>query len=332
MAAENPGPAATGTGADINRRVEQSLYARPPSKSQYLNGTASYSPCSIKRVRRTKAEVEALRKAIHDILAVDHPATVRQIYYALVVRGLIKKTEAQYNGTVVRLLTLMRRDSTIPYSWISDNTRWMRKPTTYRGLRDFLWRNARFYRRDLWADADCYVEIWCEKDALAGVILEETKEFDVPLMVSRGFSSDTYLQSAAEAIETAGKPTYIYQFGDHDPSGIWIAKQIESGLRRHTPNAEIHFERVAVTPDQITQWSLPTRPTKREGNTHARRFKGESVELDAIPAAQLRALVRNCIEQHLDSTRIAQLKVTEDSERGFLRGWEAALGNRTSAP
>jgi hypothetical protein len=77
------------------------------------------------------------------------------------------------------------------------------------------------------------------------VIVKETERYDVPLMVSRGFSSDTYLQSAAEAIKAESKPTFIYQFGDHDPSGIWIAKQIERGLRHHAPDSEIYFERVA---------------------------------------------------------------------------------------
>src|SRR5262249_54530388 len=154
---------------------------------------------------------------------------------------------AEYKGTVVRLLTEMRRDKTVPYSWISDNTRWMRKPSTYTGLSQFLRHTANFYRRDLWANSDVYVEVWCEKDALAGVVLEETALYDVPLMVSRGFSSDTYLQSSAETIIDEGKPTYIYQFGDHDPSGVWIARKIEEGLRYHAPHAEIHFERVAVT-------------------------------------------------------------------------------------
>jgi hypothetical protein len=139
----------------------------------------------MKRARRTKAEIEVVRAAIYDVLATDNPMTVRQCFYALTVRGAIEKTEPEYNGTIVRLLTEMRRDGVIPHAWISDNTRWMRKPTTYRGLDQFLRHTARFYRRDLWADADVSIEIWCEKDALAGVIIEETDPYDVPLMVSR---------------------------------------------------------------------------------------------------------------------------------------------------
>jgi hypothetical protein len=109
-----------------------------------------------------------VREAIYAILASDNPMTVRQVFYALTVCRVVAKTESEYKGTVVRLLSQMRREKVISYSWISDNTRWMRKPITYRGLDDLLRHTAQFYRRDLWANADCYIEIWCEKDTLAG--------------------------------------------------------------------------------------------------------------------------------------------------------------------
>ena len=32
----------------------------------------------------------------HGILAADHPQTVRQVFYQLVTRGIIEKTEAEY--------------------------------------------------------------------------------------------------------------------------------------------------------------------------------------------------------------------------------------------
>jgi hypothetical protein len=76
-----------------------------------------------------------------------------------------------------------------------------------------------------------------------------------------------------------------------------------------------------VTPKQISRWSLPTRPTKREGNTHARGFEGDSVELDAIPAASLRKLVRDCIEWHIDKHQLEILRAAEASERDLLRHW-----------
>jgi hypothetical protein len=274
-----------------------------------------------KRVRRTKAAITDIRTAIYEIVKANQPMTVRQVFYACVVADLIDKTEAEYNRTIGRLLTEMRRAKVIPYSWISDNTRWMRKPTTYDSIKSAVEATAKHYRRNLWIEAPVYVEIWCEKEALAGVLIEETQVYDVPLMVARGFASESYLYSAAEKITAVGRPTYIYQLGDHDPSGVWIARTIESGLRRMAPDAEIHFERIAVTPDQITAMSLPTRPTKRDGNTHAKNFAGDSVELDAIPPLELRRLCREAIERHVDKTKMQVLLTAEQSEREFLTSW-----------
>jgi hypothetical protein len=120
----------------------------------------------------------------------------------------------------------------------------------------------------------------------------------------------------------------IYGFGDHDPSGCWISEQIERDLQRHLDDiggfdlGDFLFERIAVTSQQIKEWSLPTRPTKVEGNRHARRFEGDSVELDAIPVHHLHALVRKVIFRHVDLRKLRILRAAEESERELL----SALG------
>ena len=131
-------------------------------------------------------------------------------------------------------------------------------------------------------------------------------------MTARGYSSLTFLHSAAKSIEQTGKPAYVYHFGDLDPSGVDAARDIEAKLRRYAPGAEIHFERPAVTRQQVDEWGLPTRPTKMT-DTRAKKFTGTSVELDAIPAARLRELVRGCIERHVDQEQLAVLRAAEQS-------------------
>ena len=128
-----------------------------------------YAPRSIKRSRRSRSEIEAIRVALYQVLADDNPMTVRQVFYRLVSSGAIAKTEMEYKQTVVRLLTEMRRDREIPFHWIADNTRWMRKPRTYHSLRSMLKITRDTCRRELWSNQPAYVEVWLEKDALAGV-------------------------------------------------------------------------------------------------------------------------------------------------------------------
>lgn len=90
------------------------------------------------------------------------------------------------------------------------------------------------------------------------------------------------------------------------------------------PEAEIHFQRIAVTPEQIQALGLPTRPTKRS-DTRSKGFDGDSVEVDAIPAPILRQLVRDCIERHVDGDQLERLLLVEEAERTTLSQVVAGL-------
>lgn len=80
---------------------------------------------------------------------------------------------------------------------------------------------------------------------------------------------------------------------------------------------DIHFKRVAVTPEQIESMKLPTRPTKRT-DTRVKNFDGESVEVDAIPPKELRKIVSDCITQHIDHDAYEVLQQAEAGEREVL--------------
>lgn len=255
---------------------------------------------------------EALIEIVNEIA----PCTVRQTFYQATVRGVVDKDEAGYD-MVQRALVALRRSGRIKYRQITDNTRWQIRPTTYDSLTDALQQTARLYRRAVWSDVDAYVECWLEKDALAGVVQPITAKYDVPLMVARGFSSLSFLHSAAEDIKNLDKPAYIYHLGDHDPSGVCAGQKIEQTLRQFAPDAEIHFERLAVLPEQIAAWKLPTRPTKKT-DTRAKNFKGDSVELDAVHPDQLRQLVESAILRHLPDGQLDVLEAAEESERQLL--------------
>ena len=242
--------------------------------------------------------------------------TVRQVFYQATVRGLVEKSEAGY-AKVQTDLVQMRRAGQMPYRWLADNTRWQRKPQTFDSVREALEDTAKLYRKALWTDADAYVEIWLEKDALAGVVYPITSAYDLPLMVARGYASLSFLHSAAEFIDEVGVPTFIYHLGDFDPSGVNAGEKIEETLRDLAPAAEITFERIAVTPEQIDDWDLPTRPTKVT-DSRAKNFGEVSVELDAIAPGQLRDLVESVIQTHLPPEQFKVLKAAEASERTLL--------------
>jgi len=278
--------------------------------------------CTTKR--RSRSSVRDLRDQLYQIVSAYKPMTVRQVFYQAVTRGLIPKSEAEYR-TICRLLLLMRRDGRLPYRWITDGTRYMHKPDTHWNLASALAETQEHYRRMVWAGQDVHVEVWVEKRGLVGVLYPITAKWDVPLYPAAGFASESFLAEAAAYITEIDKPAYIYHFGDRDPSGVLIDRQIERGLRRLAPDAEIAFKRVAVTIEQIEQYDLPTRPTKRKGNTHAKKFKGESVEVDAIDPDELRRLCAQCIVQHVDHDAYARMLEVERAERETLAQITAKL-------
>jgi hypothetical protein len=270
----------------------------------------------------------AVREAIRAILAADHPQTVRQVFYQLVTRGIIEKSETEYQTTVIRLLTEMRLNDQVKWEWIIDSSRRAQTTRTFDNINDALADTAKFYRRSALRDCPDYIEIWCEKEALSGIIWDVASDYDVSVIPSKELPSLTLVYSSFVDIYhayKAGKQSYLYQFGDHDPTGVIIPQSLEYRLNEFCEKYNCPkpiIRRVALTEEQIKQYRLPTRPTKREGNRHARGFEGDSVELDALPSSELRRLVRQCIERHISEYQLGIVREAEKSECKIL--WQLA--------
>jgi hypothetical protein len=281
------------------------------------------------RRRRTPAELDALDAALYEIVSEIRPATVRQIFYQAVVRGLVEKDEARGYRLAQRRLLYLRERQIVPYGWITDNVRMVRTRVRWQDPEDFAREAASRYRKDYWATSPERVEVWLEKDALAGVLFPiVVEECGLDLYVTRGFSSVTYLQEAADFIEADGRPTYVYLLTDFDPSGLAIAESVKRGLINRVVMNAPEVERIAVTRPQVDSYGLPTRPTKQT-DARAQAFIDlhgtGSVELDALPPGVLRELVRERVEAHMDSQRLEVLKLAEREEReglaSFFRGY-----------
>jgi hypothetical protein len=207
----------------------------------------------------------AIRQAIRTVLESDHPQTVRQVFYQLVARGAIDKTEQEYQGTVIRLLTDMRLGGNIHWSWIVDESRRTRVTRTFDNISAALEDTAKYYRRSALRESDAYIEIWSEKEALAGIIYEAASEFDVPVVVSKGMPSLTQVYTSFTWVRSAAhrdKQSFIYQFGDHDPTGCLIPETIQHRLEEFCRQSGIEppiVERIALTEEQIEEYGEAKR-------------------------------------------------------------------------
>ena len=110
-----------------------------------------YEAGPLRRRRRTAAAVEQLEQQILDVLAADHPQSVRHVFYRMTNPRLPEPVEKSEDGyqQVQRRIARMRRAGLIPYAWITDATRRGYFVDTFTGSGDFLRRVAGLYRSDL---------------------------------------------------------------------------------------------------------------------------------------------------------------------------------------
>ncbi|MDM8005329.1 MAG: hypothetical protein QUV05_04145 [Phycisphaerae bacterium] len=279
-----------------------------------------YKARHTKRPRRTKAVMEALRDGLIDIINEYDQMTVRQVFYQAVVRGLIPKDEKQYD-TIDRLLVQMRDDGTINLDVIIDQTREIHRLWDYGSPAEAIRRILSSYKRDPWEDQPERVVIILEKAALAGIVQDVTDRYHVPLMTCKGFSSISQIQDLCDVMDEHEDASWVlFHLGDHDPSGLCIEQSIEKRLLDH--DGDFTLERLAVTPAQVSQYHLPTRPTKQK-DTRAKTFNGASVELDAIAPDILKDIIEQAIMQHIDQDIFAE---TRDREQRDIRRLKSVLG------
>jgi hypothetical protein len=287
--------------------------------------TQPYGTSPVKRTRRTRSEIQGVLDAIQEILAGEQgQITVRHLFYRLVGLHVIEKTEQAYKGLCGHL-SKWRRSEEIAWGAFADNTRWHIHKRAFDGIDDALKNTVENYRRNLWGTQSRYVEVWVEKDAIAGIVAGTANSFGVPVFVARGFASLSSLYSAAETFRAAldaGKTVLVYHFGDYDPSGIAAGESMVKAFRDDF-EVDLQFLRAAVTKEQIERMSLPTRPVKMSDTRAAAWKGGECVELDTMPPSEIRKLVESCITQNIESHQWKILQKTEAMERQTLQSLRA---------
>ena len=285
------------------------------SKSIYRAGT-------LKRTRRTAAQIEQLDQQIIDVLEEDSPQSVRHVFYRMTDPRLpepVEKSDAGYRHVQDRCVKL-RRSGRIPYSWIADMSRRGYFVNTFAGAGDFIARMAGLYRADLWKSSDYRCEVWCESRSIASVLQRDCEELAVALYPCGGFSSLSFVHEAAEQQNSTGdtRPLVVFYIGDYDPAGVLIDVALERELRLHLQqDIDMRFERIGINEDQIAEHDLPTKPRK-ETDIRSQQVTS-TVEAEAMPARILRGLLREAIEKLIPEGALAATKVAEASERAGLR-------------
>lgn len=249
--------------------------------------------------------IEKANRIIGEYAAQGYDLTLRQLYYQFVARGWVENTLRSYKnlGSAIddgRLLGM------IDWSAIVDRLRPIRSNAHWSDPEDIVGACAGQFQIDKWEDQPHHVEVWIEKDALAGVIEGVCAELDVPWLACRGYGSQSALWRASQRMlraERIRKDCVVIHLGDHDPSGIDMTRDIHERLARFGTSAEV--DRIALNMDQVHQYNPPPNPAKLSDSrfdSYVRTYGDDSWELDAIDPVSLSALVREAVLRYRDET------------------------------
>ena len=200
-------------------------------------------------------------------LADYRPLTLRQVFYQLVQALVIENNLHRYKS-LSKILSEARTKGLIPWTWMEDRTRGILTYPCFTDKSLFLNNELEYfligYQRDLLQGQATRPEIWVEKDALAHIAYRVASTYTVPVAPARGFSSTSYLHEFRERVWTHAEQdqrTIILYFGDLDPSGwTMLPSMIRKLEAEFQLNGIIESERIALTPDQVSRYDLPTDP------------------------------------------------------------------------
>jgi hypothetical protein len=238
--------------------------------------------------------------------------TLRQLHYQFVARGLYENTAANYDR-LGRIVSDARLAGELDWAYIVDRTRNLVALSHWDDPGQIIEAAAKQFRTDKWAEQPKRVEVWVEKNALAGVLDSVCPSEDVPYFATIGYNGQSEQWAAARrlgAYIADGQSVVILHLGDHDPQGIDMTRDIRERLALfigkdigYSLLDKLEVKRIALTMDQVREHNPPPNFVKESSITRAyvEEFGPECWELDALEPAFIVDLIRSEIEACRDS-------------------------------
>jgi hypothetical protein len=255
--------------------------------------------------------VTKLIDAALEILNVESPMTIRQLFYRMVSQHLLENSKLDYQR-LSRFMTKAREDGRCNYDHIVDRSRPTYAKSVWKDPSGYAQTVKHSYHKDYWDMQPRYCEIWAEKDAIVGSIEDLTRDLGVTLRVGRGFLSATRVNDIARHFAFIEKPKTVFYLGDHDPSGQEIERaafeKVWKRFREIAPMDDtmswsVDIERLAIHKEDIKLFNLPPLKIK-DSDSRAVKFRkthgARCVELDALPPTELRRRIKEAVEGQLD--------------------------------
>ncbi|MET9432286.1 MULTISPECIES: hypothetical protein [unclassified Streptomyces] len=257
--------------------------------------------------------------------------TLRQVHYRLVAEGLIPNTAPTYRRLSSQLAQA-RRDGHFPD--LIDTLREVHVPPAWTDASAFLVDVPGWFALDRTAGQRTALYVAAEKDTLRRMFTEWLADLGIPVLVVRGFGSQSYVDVVRARTARDPRPAVLLYVGDFDCSG----EDIERDWTART-GCWSRVERVLLTYDQMQAYGLPAAEGKRDDPrwpAFAQRY-GFDVdqpvqwEVEALEPAELQRLVLEAVEAHIDRSQLARQLAEEQRQRrqlaDFLRQFDGSGGS-----
>ena len=285
------------------------------------------------RPSKATARILSFSNVIIDEFQADgFDVTLRQLYYKMIARDLFpeewKDEEGNKNNPksyskFKAIIKNGRLGGFINWDAIVDRTRKLEKNSHWESPAEIINSCAKQFRLDSRKDQDIYIEVWVEKDAMIGVLESICPKLDVPYYACKGNDSLSMIWRAAMRFQKEEKhrEVLLFYLGDHDPSGIDMARDIQDRLDLFGCQNTM-VERIALTMEQIEQYGPPPYPAKVTDSRYEgyRKLYGdEAWELDALDPRTIVELIKQKVGAATDRQKKESLLQEQDRCRRQLR-------------
>lgn len=229
--------------------------------------------------------------------------TLRQLYYQFVSLGIIENTLKSYNR-LKETVNYARLAGLLDWAHMVDRTRSLEGWASWESPEELLQENAETYAVDRWEGMEYRLEVWVEKDALADVVMQAVRPWQVPYFSCRGYTSQSSLWEAGNRLQeyhSNGYVPVIIHLGDHDPSGLDMTRDI--GARLDLFMGGVDVQRIALSMEQIREFNLPPNPVKIKDSRsplYIRQHGANSWELDALKPKYIEKIIGDKIRGYID--------------------------------
>lgn len=209
---------------------------------------------SCKKDNRTVAVWEARKEDIVDAI-IDITNTelrsglnisLRGLFYKLVSRNLILNYLEPYSK-LGRIVDDCRYSGILDWNAIKvDGARGVRLDYSVDSIPDALQDTVDQYKLDRQEGQPNYIEVWCEKETLVDRLRRTTNKYHIPLCIVKGNNSSSAIYRGYQRFREElhqDRPVKIMYFGDHDPSGLDMIRDVRERTLYMLENSTLDYSK-----------------------------------------------------------------------------------------